>query len=105
MADSKKSRILSEVLETAEGLHATGLISKRRMYEFEVLSNLGVSPMEPNQIKALRQSTGLSQAVFAAVLNTSVSSVQKWEIGAKTPGGPSLKLLDLIARRGLEAVI
>jgi len=35
----------------------------------------------------------MSQAVFAAVLNTSVSTVQKWEIGEKRPSGPSLKLL------------
>jgi putative transcriptional regulator len=46
----------------------------------------------------------MSQAVFAAVLNTSVSTVQKWEIGAKRPSGPSLKLLDVIQRKGIEAV-
>ena len=104
-SNDRRSRILSEVLETAGDLHNAGLISKRRMHEFEVLGNLDVPPMAPAQIKALRESTGLSQAVFAAVLNTSVSSIQKWEIGAKTPGGPSLKLLSLIARRGIEAVI
>jgi putative transcriptional regulator len=46
----------------------------------------------------------MSQAVFAAVLNTSVSTVQKWEIGEKRPSGPSLKLLDVIQRKGIEAV-
>lgn len=43
--------------------------------------------------------------VFAAVLNTSLSSVQKWEIGDKKPSGPSLKLLNLIERKGLDAVL
>jgi len=47
----------------------------------------------------------LSQAVFATVLNTSVSTVQKWEVGDKKPSGPSLKLLNLIERKGLEAVL
>jgi putative transcriptional regulator len=47
----------------------------------------------------------LSQSVFAAVLNTSVSTVQKWEIGEKKPSGPSLKLLDLIKKKGLEVVL
>jgi putative transcriptional regulator len=46
----------------------------------------------------------MSQAVFAAVLNTSVSTVQKWEIGEKRPSGPSLKLLDVIDRKGIEAL-
>lgn len=52
--------------------------------------------------KSLREKTHLSQAVFAAVLNTSVSSVQKCEIGDKKPSGPSLKLLNLIERKGLK---
>jgi putative transcriptional regulator len=43
----------------------------------------------------------ISQAVLAAVLNTSVSTVQKWEIGEKQPNGPSLKLLSLIERKGV----
>ena len=47
----------------------------------------------------------MSQAEFAAVLNTSVSTVQKWEAGDKKPSGPSLKLLNLIERKGIEAVI
>jgi hypothetical protein len=42
--------------------------------------------------------------VFAAVLNTSVSTVQKWEIGEKRPSGPSLKLLNVIERKGIKAL-
>jgi putative transcriptional regulator len=61
--------------------------------------------MSPRQIKSLREDARVSQAVFAAVLNTSVSTVQKWEAGDKKPSGPSLKLLNLIERKGLEAVI
>jgi len=30
--------------------------------------------------------------------------VQKWEQGQKRPNGPSLKLLDLVDRKGLEAM-
>jgi len=100
-----KSRILAEMHETADGLHRSGLISKRRMGEFEALCRLNVEDMSPQQIKALRQNANVSQAVLAAVLNTSVSTVQKWEVGDKKPSGPSLKLLSLIERKGLEAVI
>ena len=102
---TKPSRILREVHETALGLRSAGLISKRRMGEFDALCRLEVKELSPAAIKRLRERANLSQAVFAAVLNTSVSTVQKWEIGDKRPSGPSLKLLNLIERRGLEAVL
>jgi putative transcriptional regulator len=91
--------------DTAHGLHGAGLISKRRMGEFDALCHLEVPEMPPRKIKALRESAHVSQAVFAAVLNTSQTTVQKWEAGDKKPSGPSLKLLNLIERKGLEAVI
>jgi len=101
----RKSRILEEMHETARGLHEIGLIDKRRMREFDALCHLDVYEMTPGKIKALRNKAHLSQAVFAAVLNTSLSTVQKWEIGDKKPSGPSLKLLNLIERKGIEAVL
>jgi putative transcriptional regulator len=54
--------------------------------------------------RAIRSRTQMSQAVFAAVLNTSVSTVQKWEIGETRPSGPSLKLLNVIERKGVKAL-
>lgn len=101
----RKSRILEEVHETAWGLHSAGLIDKRRMGEFDALCNLAVHDIAPGQIKQIRQRANISQAVFAAVLNTSLSTVQKWEAGDKRPSGPSLKLLNLIERNGLDAVL
>ena len=100
-----KSRLMAEIHETAAGLHSAGLISKRRMQEFDALCHLGVVPMGAKEIRTLRDRFQLSQAVFAAVLNTSLSTVQKWEAGAKKPSGPSLKLLSLLDRKGLEAVL
>jgi len=64
-----------------------------------------VAEMSANDIQTLREREHVSQAVLAAVLNTSVSTVQKWEIGAKKPSGPSLKLLSLIARDGIESLL
>jgi putative transcriptional regulator len=96
---------LSEVHETAQDLHSAGLIDKRRMHEFDALCHLDVHEMPPRAIKSLRKRSHVSQAVFAAVLNTSVSTVQKWEIGDKKPSGPSLKLLNIISRKGLEVAL
>jgi putative transcriptional regulator len=102
---TRKSRILGEMHDTALGLHKAGLINKRRMREFDALCHLDVDEMPPQKIKSLREKAHVSQAVFAAVLNTSLSTVQKWEIGDKKPSGPSLKLLNLVERKGLEAVL
>lgn len=94
----RKSRNLDEMHETARGLRDAGLISKRRMREFDALCHLDVEEMSSQKIKSLREKAHVSQAVFAAVLNTSLSTVQKWEIGDKKPSGSSLKLLNLIER-------
>lgn len=105
MTTKRKSRILEEVHETALGLHSKGLISKRQMADFDALCHLEVKAISPAKIRRLREKERVSQAVFAAILNTSVSTIQKWELGDKKPSGPSLKLLSLLERKGLEAVL
>ncbi|MFM9972064.1 MAG: helix-turn-helix domain-containing protein [Burkholderiales bacterium] len=75
------------------------------MDEVAQLCNLNVAAIAPRQIKLLRENARISQAVFAAMLNISVSTIQKWEIGDKKPSGPSLKLLSLIQRKGIDAVL
>jgi putative transcriptional regulator len=100
----KKSRLLAEIKETAAGLERAGAIDKRTMREIEQLCIPRVRPYTPRQIRSLRARARMSQAVFAALLNTSVSTVQKWEIGEKRPSGPSLKLLNVIERKGPEAL-
>lgn len=99
------SRIHEEMHEIARGLHRIGLIDKRRMREFDTLCGLDVEPFPPQRIKSLRETLQVSQAVLAALINTNVSTVQKWEIGEKKPSGPSLKLLNLIERKGMDAVM
>jgi putative transcriptional regulator len=101
----KRSRILSEVHETAAALHRSGAIDKQTMREFDALALPRVRDLSAKQIRALRIRTGMSQAVFAAFLNTSVSTVQKWEIGEKKPSGPSLKLLNVIDQKGVDALV
>ncbi len=100
-----KSRILSAVHETASDLHRLGFIDKRKMQKYDALCMDPIPEYDAERIRALRKKLRLSQAVLAAVLNTSVSSVRKWEAGDKKPSGPSLKLLNLIERKGLESVL
>ena len=102
---NQNSRLMSELAETAEGLFKAGVISARRMSEYEPLRNLEVRDISPQQIKALRLREHLSQAVLAAVLNVSTSALQKWESGDNKPNGSSLRLLNIIEKKGLEAIL
>ena len=100
-----KSRILAAIHESATDLHQLGFIDKRKMKKFDALCIAPVPAFSSERIRALRAQLQLSQAVLASVLNTSASTIRKWEIGDKKPSGPSLKLLDLLERKGLEAVL
>ena len=99
-----KSAILEAVHDTARGLHKAGVMDQVTLREFDRLCLPPVEPLEPEQIKRIREATRVSQAVFAALLNTSLSTVQKWEIGQKHPTGTALKLLHLVQKHGLEVV-
>ena len=99
------SRLLNAVHETAQDMHRLGFIDKRKMSKFDALCIAPVGDFDSEKIRDLRQNLQLSQAVLAAVLNTSISTVRKWELGDKQPSGPSLKLLSLLERKGLEAVL
>lgn len=97
-------RLREELMETARGLYDLGAIDAQTMREFDALRLPPLKAYGPADIKRLRLKERASQAVFAAYLNTSVSTVQKWEIGEKKPGGPALKLLNLVERKGLKAL-
>jgi putative transcriptional regulator len=99
-----RSALMASIHETAEGLHAVGGVDKRTMREFDALCLTPVRPLKPKEIRALRLREGASQAVFARYLNVTTGLVSQWERGEKRPQGPSLKLLTLVAKSGLQAV-
>ncbi|MET0029678.1 MAG: DNA-binding transcriptional regulator [Candidatus Thiodiazotropha sp.] len=96
--------ILKVVHEGAKDLHDAGLMNDVTMREFDALCLPPIKEYTAVQIRRIRTQNKASQAVFAAYLNTSVSTVQKWEQGQKHPNGPSLKLLNLVAEKGLEVL-
>lgn len=100
-----KSRVLEAVHETARDLNTLGFIDKRSMQRYDVLCLEPIPAYSAKQIRLLRDRYRISQAALASILNTSVSTIQKWEIGEKRPGGPSLKLLHILDRKGIEALI
>ena len=100
-----KSRSLEAVHETAQDLHELGFIDKRALNRYDALCIEPVPSYSAEQIRTLRDRYRISQSVMASIFNTSLSTIQKWEIGEKHPGGPSLKLLNILDRKGIEALI
>ncbi|MBB4844272.1 putative transcriptional regulator [Paucibacter oligotrophus] len=100
-----KSAILEAMHETARGLHEAGAMDRITLREFDRLCLPPIEPLRPEEIKKIREASQVSQAVFARLLNTSLSTVQKWEIGQKRPTGTALKLLRLVQERGLAIVV
>jgi putative transcriptional regulator len=99
-----RSALMSSIHETAEGLHAAGLMNKLTMLKFDAMCLTPISRLKPKQIRDLRLREGASQAVFARYLNVTTGIISQWERGKKHPQGASLKLLALVARNGLDAV-
>ncbi|MGO7791602.1 type II toxin-antitoxin system RelE/ParE family toxin [Rhizobium ruizarguesonis] len=83
---------------------AIGTIDKETMRSFDESCLVSPQALGPEAIKALRESNHVSQPVFARYLNTSESTVQKWESGAKRPSGIALKLLSIVQKHGLQVL-
>jgi DNA-binding transcriptional regulator YiaG len=50
------------------------------------------------EVRRLRDALHASQGVFARYLNVSTKLVQAWEAGRRSPEGPALLLLHLVAQ-------
>jgi putative transcriptional regulator len=102
LAESRS--ILASVHESAKDLHDAGAIDVVTMRRFDALCLPLVRNYTSDEVRGIREKVKVSQAVFASVLNVGKATVAAWEQGTKTPSGASLKLLDLVERRGLEAL-
>jgi putative transcriptional regulator len=99
-----KSDAFEAIHSSASAMYRVGAIDKTTMRRFDE-SCLVVPPqMPPKRIKRIRQAQKVSQPVFARYLNTSPSTVEKWESGAKRPSGMALKLLDIVEKHGLKVL-
>jgi putative transcriptional regulator len=104
-----KTRMRAEIVEMSESLHKVGAISDEQLQK-TTLRMLGkdalpkVERMSPSQIVAVRERTGVSQAVMAAFLNVAVSTISQWERGERHPTGAALKLLHVVMQNGIEVL-
>ena len=101
----KRLSPLDAIYKTAKGLYDAGIVDRQTMREFDVLCLPQLKDFSARDIKRIRLEEKVSQSVFAKYLNTSVSTIKQWELGNKHPRGTSLKLLNLIAEKGLNILI
>jgi putative transcriptional regulator len=100
-----KSDAFEAIHSSATALYRVGAIDKTTMRRFDKYCLAVPATLKPAQIKKLRTRLRVSQPVFARYLNTSESTIEKWETGAKQPSGMALKLLSVVEKHGLEALI
>lgn len=99
-----KSDAFEAIHASAAALHQVGAIGKAAMREFDESCLVTPPLIDPKQIKRIRERAHVSQPVFARYLNTSESTVQKWEAGTKRPSGMALKLLAVVEKHGLKVL-
>jgi putative transcriptional regulator len=104
MTKKYRSDAFAAIHETMEALHDIGAVDKQTMREFDDACLTPVEVLSGDQILLLRQREHISQPVFARYLNVSRNLVSDWERGVKKPGGPALRLLTVIQKKGLAAI-
>jgi len=100
-----RKSIVDSITNTVQDLNKSGLVDDITMKNIENLCIPEVQDYSPQKIVSIRKNLSLSQAALASIFNISPSTVQKWEQGNKKPAGASKKLLDIIERKGLDALI
>jgi putative transcriptional regulator len=100
-----KSDAFEAIHASARALHQVGAIDKATMRGFDESCLSIPTLIGPQQIKQIREREHVSQPVFARYLNTSKSTIQKWEAGTKRPSGMALKLLAVIEKHGLQVLV
>ena len=100
-----RESIVKSITETVKDLNKSGLVDDITMRNIETLCLPEIEEYSPKRIVSIRKKFKLSQAALASIFNISPSTVRKWEQGNKKPAGASKKLLNIMERKGLEALI
>jgi putative transcriptional regulator len=110
MKEKKTNPLTDALLEAAGDMRKSGILD-RPAHEKITMRHLGranlpkVSPVTADQVRTMRVRARMSQAVFARYLNLTVGYVSQLERGAKRPTGAALALLNVIKRKGIEAIL
>jgi putative transcriptional regulator len=100
-----KKSVAESLTSIIDNLYEDGAVDEITIREIHSLCLPDIKEYPAARIVELRKKTRLSQAAFAAVVNVSPSTVQKWERGVKKPTGSSKRLFDIIERKGIEGIL
>ena len=96
----KKKTLSQTLISAAKDLG----FSKATVAQLEQLDIPEAKMVSPRQIKQIRDRVRVSQGVFAALLNVTPSTVQKWEQGKVKPQNTALRLLNIIDAKGIDVL-
>jgi putative transcriptional regulator len=101
---------MSELTETARGLHRSGLMTsndydKITAKHVDLTKMARLDPPTGREIVALREKANMSQAVFARILNIGTSTLSQWEREEKRPRGTAARLLAVVKAKGVQAIL
>ena len=106
----KLSKVSEAILEMAGDQYRSGLMDNAT-HEKITARLIGAQaiptarPISAKEIRNLRARANMSQAAFALSLNLSAGYISQLERGTKQPKGPALALLNVIRRKGFEAIL
>jgi len=100
-----RKSIADSVTTTIRDLNRSGLVDDITMKNIEKLCLPEIKEYTSEKIASIRKRFKLSQAALASIFNISPSTVRKWEQGDKKPAGASRKLLNIMERKGIDALI
>lgn len=106
----KPNRMDQALLETTRAFHRAGVTSDADLGKVtvRVLGRQGMPTtpdVSPDDIRTLREQNRLSQGVLAAYLGVTVGYLSRLERGEAAPSRPVARLLDIIRRKGIEAIL
>lgn len=90
--------LLLQSLGEALAIERGEAVAARRVRRVATVREAAVVPprgYDAKGVQAVRERLGLSQAVFARVLNASAETVKAWEQGKRAPDGMALALLQV----------
>ena len=107
---TETKRMRAELLETAQGLYRSGVVStgtlaKITARDIDLTSLPKVEPPSGAEIIAIREQANMSQAVFARFLNVGTSTLSQWEREEKRPRGTAARLLSIVKQKGVAGIV
>jgi putative transcriptional regulator len=103
-------RLATALLETARDMRRADLLddaayAKITMRHMIKGPTATARSLTPGQIRSLRERARMSQAVFARHPNVTSGYVSQLERGTRHATGAALALLNVIRRKGIEAIL